>query len=55
MAADLAITRYEMDDALSLFHRALELEPDDDTRAEVWRAVGRIHALNYEGEAFWTA
>jgi hypothetical protein len=54
-AADLAITRYEMDDALSLFRRALELEPDDDMRAEVWRAIGRIHALNYEGEAFWTA
>jgi class 3 adenylate cyclase/tetratricopeptide (TPR) repeat protein len=54
-AGTLAVTRYERDTALRLFHRALELEPDPGTQAEIWRAIGRTHALNYEGEAFWTA
>jgi class 3 adenylate cyclase len=54
-AAELAITRYEMDDALVLYRRALDLEPDDSVRAEVWRAIGRLHALKYEGEPFWKA
>ncbi|TML32030.1 MAG: hypothetical protein E6G24_11180 [Actinobacteria bacterium] len=54
-AAALATTRYEMEDTLALLQQALELEPDDRVRAELWRAIGRVHALNYEGEAFWTA
>ena len=54
-AAELAISRYEMDDALVLYQRALELEPDDGVSAEIWRAIGRLHALKYEGEPFWKA
>jgi class 3 adenylate cyclase len=54
-AASLAVTRYELDDSLALLQRALELEPDDQGRAAIWREIGRAHALNYAGEDFWTA
>jgi class 3 adenylate cyclase/tetratricopeptide (TPR) repeat protein len=54
-AADLAIARYEIDEGLALLERALELEEDEHTRAHLWRAVGRAHALKFNGEAFWTA
>ncbi len=47
-AAELAVTRYELDDAL-LLQRALELAPGDP---ELWRAVGQAHALRFDGEAF---
>ncbi len=55
VAAGLAIVRYELDDSLALLQRALELEPDDQDRAAIWREIGRVHALNYAGEDFWTA
>ena len=49
-AAELAVTRYELDDALLLLlQRALELAPGDP---ELWRAVGQAHALRFDGEAF---
>jgi class 3 adenylate cyclase len=54
-AGDLAVTRYEMENALALFRQALALEPADDVQAEIWRAIGRLHALNYEGQPFWNA
>jgi class 3 adenylate cyclase len=54
-AGDLAATRYEADSALGLYRQALALEPADDVAAEIWRAIGRVHALNYEGEPFWQA
>jgi len=54
-AAALAVTRYEMEDALALMQQAAELESDDRVLAEIWREIGRIHALNYDGEPFWTA
>jgi class 3 adenylate cyclase len=54
-AASLAVTRYELDDSLALLRRALELEPDDQDRAAIWREIGRAHALNYAGEDFWTS
>jgi len=54
-AADLAIGRMEIEDALALFHRAVELEPDATGRAALWRAIGRANILKYDGEAFWVA
>ena len=54
-SAAQAVARYELDDARNLLHRALELEGDDGACAELWREIGRIHALGYEGEPFWTA
>jgi class 3 adenylate cyclase len=54
-AAELAVARYELQDARQLLEQALELEGQDDAKAELWREIGRIHALGYEGEPFWQA
>jgi class 3 adenylate cyclase/tetratricopeptide (TPR) repeat protein len=54
-AADLAIGRYELDEALAMLERSLALETSDPARAEIWRCVGRANALRYDGEAFWKA
>jgi class 3 adenylate cyclase len=54
-AADAAISRYEIDDGVSLFHRALDLEQDNARRSDLWRKIGMASALKFDGEAFWTA
>ena len=54
-AAELAVGRYAVDEALRLLERALALEPDRARQAELWQAIGRVNALRYDGEAFWTA
>ena len=54
-AAELAVGRYEMDDALVLLHRALDLEPDPKRQAELWHRIGRANALKFDGDAFWKA
>jgi class 3 adenylate cyclase len=54
-AADAAISRYEIDDGVSLLHRAVDLEPDEARRSELWRSIGLANALKFDGEAFWTA
>lgn len=54
-AAKLAIGRMEVDDAVGLLHRALELDTDPPRRASLWREVARASVLKFDGEAFWTA
>jgi class 3 adenylate cyclase len=54
-AAEFAMRRYEIEDALELLRRALSLRPDEEAQARVWRAVGKANALQFDGEAFWTA
>jgi class 3 adenylate cyclase/tetratricopeptide (TPR) repeat protein len=54
-AAELAVARYEIDDALTLLHRALTLEPDAELQSDLWAEIGHANALKYDGEAFWTA
>lgn len=54
-AAELAVRRYEVDDAIALLERALALAGGTKDAAELWREVGRVHALRYDSEAFWTA
>src|SRR6266540_2412879 len=54
-AAEFAMRRYEIEDALALLDRALSLQPDEEAEARLWRAVGKANALAFEGEAFWTA
>lgn len=54
-AAELALAGYDIDEALALLHQALEHERDEAGRAEIWREIGRANALNFDGEAFWTA
>jgi hypothetical protein len=54
-AAQFAMRRYEIEDALALLLRALSLDPDEEAQARLWRAVGKANALKFDGEAFWTA
>ena len=54
-AADAAISRYEIDDALALLHRATGIESDAIRLARLWRRVGRAYALKYDGESFMAA
>jgi class 3 adenylate cyclase/tetratricopeptide (TPR) repeat protein len=49
-AAELATGRYELAEALDLLDRALALE--EERQAEVWRQIGGVHALNFDGEPF---
>jgi class 3 adenylate cyclase len=54
-AAGLAIGRYEIDEGLSLLHRAVGLEADRGRQAELWHRIGRANALKFDGDAFWRA
>jgi class 3 adenylate cyclase len=54
-AAEFAIRRYELEDAIALLQRALLLQPGEEAQARVWRAIGKANALKFDGEAFWTA
>jgi class 3 adenylate cyclase len=51
-AADLSLSRFDLDDALSHLRRAAELAPED---AGLWHAIGRVNALKFDGEAMWPA
>jgi class 3 adenylate cyclase len=51
-AAELALGRFDLDDALALFHRAAELDSGD---AGLWHEIGRVNALKFDGEAMWPA
>jgi class 3 adenylate cyclase len=51
-AAELAASRYALDEQISLLGRAVELEPSLIGRVRLWREIGHAHALNYDDEAF---
>jgi hypothetical protein len=54
-AAALALARYEVDEAIALLHKALELELEPAALAGLWQEVGHAQALKFDGEAFWAA
>ena len=54
-AAGLAIGRYEIDEALALLDRAIDLEPDPERRAGLWFESGHARALKYDGQGFVAA
>jgi tetratricopeptide (TPR) repeat protein len=54
-SADLAVGRYEIDEGLALLDRAVALESDPRTQAELWEKIGRANALRFDGEAFRAA
>jgi class 3 adenylate cyclase len=54
-AARRAVDRYEIDEALALLERALELEPEVAKEAKIWHEIGRANALKYDGLAFSSA
>ena len=51
-AAAMAVARYEIDEGLSLMHRAVELEPDSRRQAELWHSIGHANALKFDGPPF---
>jgi class 3 adenylate cyclase/tetratricopeptide (TPR) repeat protein len=53
-ASELAVARYDIDEALGLLHRTVELAPSE-IQVELWREIGEAYALKYDGEAFWQA
>ena len=54
-AGRLARGRHEMEEAVELFTRAVELTDDAYVRATLWRAIGEAHALRYDGEGMRVA
>jgi DNA-binding SARP family transcriptional activator len=54
-AGELAIGRHSIDEGLALLHRALELEPERQTQVRLWHAIGRGHAVRYDGLGCWQA
>jgi class 3 adenylate cyclase len=54
-AAELAVGRYEIEDAVSLLQRAVELESRRDAQVEIWRKIGHAHAIYFDGKAFSAA
>jgi len=54
-AGELAWGRHEMDEAVELFMRAVELSGDEHERALLWGEIGRAQALRYDGEAMQAA
>ncbi|HEX4929181.1 MAG TPA: AAA family ATPase, partial [Gaiellaceae bacterium] len=54
-AAELSIGRYDLDEALALLDRALELRPEPPVELALWRLVGRANALKHDGNAFLVA
>ncbi|MDQ3086381.1 MAG: AAA family ATPase, partial [Actinomycetota bacterium] len=54
-AAELARGRYEMEEAVELFSRALPLSEDEYERAQLWREIGETQAFRYDGDAMLNA
>ena len=54
-SASLALGRYEVDEAIALLHKGLELEPDPAGQAALWQEIGHANAVKYDGEAFSAA
>ena len=54
-AAELAVGRYEIEDAVSLLRRAVELEPSPPAQMEIWREIGHASALYFDGRGFSSA
>ena len=51
-AAEAAMSRYELDDAIDLLHRALALVSERRETARLWLRIGRAHAFRYDGDGF---
>jgi class 3 adenylate cyclase/tetratricopeptide (TPR) repeat protein len=54
-AAELAVGRYEIEDAVSLLQRAVELETSPPARVEIWREIAHASALYFDGRGFSSA
>jgi predicted ATPase len=51
-AAELARSRYALDEQISLLRKAVELEPDPTEQVRLWREIAHATALVYDDDAF---
>ena len=49
-AAVLAAGRYELEDAIGFYRRAIELETDRTELAKLWHGLAAAHGLRFDGE-----
>jgi hypothetical protein len=54
-AVGLAVRRYEMPEAVALLERAVALEADRPTQAEIWQEIAHANVLYFDGRAFAAA
>ena len=54
-AAELVAARYEIEDALGLLDRALELEPEAQKKIEILWEIGEVHSLRFDPQGFRAA
>ena len=54
-AANLAIRRCDVDEALVDLHRALEYADTTEAQGRLWGAIGGANAIKFDGEAFLDA
>jgi class 3 adenylate cyclase len=54
-AAELAVGRYEMKEAVSLLERAAALAADRPARLAIWREIAHANVLYFDGQAFAAA
>ena len=54
-AAELAAGRFEIEDSLALLDRALELEPETQSKIEILQDAARVQILRYDAEGFRAA
>src|SRR5207247_5732518 len=54
-AAELAAGRFEIEDALALLARGLELEPEVQTKIQILQETARVHTLRYDAQGFRAA
>jgi class 3 adenylate cyclase/tetratricopeptide (TPR) repeat protein len=54
-AAELAAGRFEIEDALALLARGLELEPQVQRKIQILEETARVHTLRYDAQGFRAA
>jgi hypothetical protein len=54
-AAEVAISRYEIDDGIELLERAASMEAVRREQALIWRRIGDANALKFDSDAFVSA
>src|SRR5206468_1058319 len=54
-AADLARSRYAIDEQVGLLRKAVTLEPDTSEAVHLWEAIAHAHALAYDDAGFHDA
>jgi tetratricopeptide (TPR) repeat protein len=54
-AAELAAGRFEIDEALALLSRALDLEPEAESKIQILQEIARVHTLRYDVQGFRAA